>query len=215
MTARAEVDALRQPFVAGVVLVLAVMVMVGGLIRVFGTGANRPEGAAERWLTAIADTTRDGVGNDARERADDLGGVVAGASLLPAVDTGGERAFADLEVGKAERRGSEARVPFRLHQFAESGQGPVLAGTVLLALDGDDEWRVLAVTERQRGELVPSEGGDPPARAALPLWLGGAALSASLCALASIAVRAATPLGGGGVRVAAHGRGDVVLRNPE
>ena len=64
-----ETDALKRPFLIGVLAVLAVFVVLGVLIAAFGSNADRGEGVAERWLNAVSDTTRKGVKDDARERA--------------------------------------------------------------------------------------------------------------------------------------------------
>jgi hypothetical protein len=95
-------SALKRQFAIAVVAALAVMIGLGGVIAVANHGHHRPEGAAERWLTAIGDTTRKGVKADAIKRADKLGGEALGASLLPSEDTKGKSAFPDLEVGKAQ-----------------------------------------------------------------------------------------------------------------
>jgi hypothetical protein len=183
-------DPFRRTFALGAVAALAVMICLGGLIKVFGTGADRPEGAAERWLVAVGDTTRDGVAGDARDRAERIGPLALGAPLLPTVDTDGDAAFSDLEVGNADESGGVARVPFRLHQYAETGDEPVLTGSVVLGrVDGD--WAITAIDTRRPGEEVPSEGGAPPSNAPLGVWLGGLALGLLLCTLASLAVRTA------------------------
>ena len=189
-------DGLRSAFVRGCLFAACLMVATAGLIAAFGTGADRPEGVAERWLTAVGDTTRDGVSADARERAEEIGPVaLAEPRLLPKGDTDGDAAFGDLEVGDAAVSGARARVPFQLHQFAASGEGPLRTGTLVLErvdVDGDEEWHVAAVERRGRGEIVPSEGGDPPSRAPLGAWVGGVVLAALLCALGSRVVRSAS-----------------------
>ncbi|MGH9188070.1 MAG: hypothetical protein ACRD0U_20045 [Acidimicrobiales bacterium] len=184
------VEPLRRQFTVGVGLVLAAMVMLGGAIKLFGTGADRPEGAAERWLAAVGDTVRRGVSGDARGRAEKIGPLELAAPLLPAVDTGGDAAFVDLEVGDANQQGDEARVPYRVRQFADSGDPQVVEGTLVLNRV-DDRWRVVALVDRQPGERVPSEGGAPPTEAPFGLWVGAFLTGVALCVLASVAVHAA------------------------
>ena len=116
--------------------------------------------------------------------------------MLPSADTDGDAAFTDLEVGDASVSGDEARVPFQLHQFAPSGSGPLRTGTlVLVRQDVDDDgeqWFVVAVERRGRGELVPSEGGSPPRGRRSAAWVGGVALAIVLCALGSRVMRSAS-----------------------
>lgn len=183
---------LKRQFAVAVVAAVAVMVGLGALIAVANSGHHRPEGAAERWLTALSDTTRKGVRADARKRADKLGGVDLGQPLLPTEDTKGKGAFPDLEVGKAVLNGGEARVPYRLHQRAQKGKNPLKEGTIVLARSGD-QWKVTALDARRPGEKVPSDGGQPPSSAGLGLWLGavgvGAVVTLLLIALVEWATR--------------------------
>jgi hypothetical protein len=167
------------------------MVALGGVIALANHGHHRPEGAAERWLTALSDTTRKGVKTDARTRADKLGGVALGASLLPSDDTRGKAAFPDLEVGKAALGGDQARVPYRLHQRAQHGKNPLKEGTIVLARSGDG-WKVTALDARRPGEKVPSDGGQPPSSAGLGLWLGAIALGVLITGVIIVLVEWAT-----------------------
>lgn len=168
---------LKRQFAVAVVAALAVMVGLGALVAVANHGHHRPEGAAERWLTAVSDTQRKGVRSDARARADKLGGVALGQQLLPSEATKGKGAFPDLEVGKAVLAGDAARVPYRLHQRAQHGKNPLKEGTIVLARAGDG-WKVAGLDVRRPGEKVPSDGGQPPSSAGLGLWLGAVAIGA-------------------------------------
>ena len=183
---------LRDGFVKGIVLVLAVFIALAGIIHVANEGHHRPEGVAEDWLSSVGDTTRKGVRGESVKRAEEIGPVSLASSLLEAAgDTDGKRAFTDLEVGKAARLdgGRVARVPFQLHVFEEDDPRD---GIVVLERRGD-EWRVTAVERRQAGEEVPSEGGAPPSSAPVGVWVGALLAGLVLTALASAAVRAATP----------------------
>jgi hypothetical protein len=142
------------------------MVAVGLVIRTLNAGHHRPEGAAERWLAAVSDTTRKGVRDDATERAEKIGPVAIAASLIPA-DTDDKGAFPDLEVGKATVTDYFARVPFQLHQ--RNVDDPVV-GVIILQKVGDD-WHVTDLDGRAAGEKVPSEGGAPPSSAPVGLWV--------------------------------------------
>ena len=187
----AALGALKRQFAVAVVAALAVMVGLGALIAVANHGHHRPEGAAERWLTAISDTQRKGVRADARERAEKLGGVTPGASLLPSEDTKGKGAFPDLEVGKALLAGGQARVPYRLHQRAQHGKNPVKEGTIVLARSADG-WKVTALDARHPGEKVPSDGGQPPSSAGLGLWIGAVVIGALVTGVIILLVEWAT-----------------------
>jgi hypothetical protein len=182
---------LRRQFAVAIVAALAVMIGLGGVIAIANHGHHRPEGAAERWLSAVSDTTRKGVRADARDRAEKLGPVALALPLLPADDTKGKGAFPDLEVGKARLSGAQARVPYRLHQRALHGKNPVREGTIVLQRAGTG-WHVTALDARQPGERVPSDGGRPPSSAGLGLWLGAVALGIVVTLLVTLLVEWAT-----------------------
>jgi hypothetical protein len=185
---------LLRPFRLGVLAVAIAFVLLGGLVAAFGTGANRPEGVAERWLADVGDTRRDGLRDRARRDAEEVGPLELAEELLPAGDTQGRSAFVDLEVGKATRVGDRAEVPFRLHQREDGGAGPAIDGTVVLEQDADDEWRVVAVDPAVDGVAVPSEGGDPLAEAPPELFVAAFAVAVAVAAVCSVAVRAADPV---------------------
>ncbi len=184
---------LVQPFRRGLLGVAIAFVLIGSLIAAFGSSANRPEGVAERWLTDVGDTRRDGIGDRAREEAEAIGSVELAADLLPDADTDGDSAFVDQEIGKAQRDGDLARVPFRLHQRLGDETGPAIEGTLVLReLPDDDEgWRIEEVAAPIEGQAVPSEGGDPAAEAPLGLFLGAIAVSVAVAVVCSALVRVA------------------------
>ena len=86
-----------------------------------------------------------------------------------------------LEVGKAVR-GSQSPdtvgVPFQLHQRVTHGSAPKLTGTIVLqrAPTTGAGWRVTAVDVGREVGKVPSQGGPPPSRAPLSLWIGTLAI---------------------------------------
>jgi hypothetical protein len=184
---------LRRPFLIGVVGVALLFVLIGGLIAAYGTGADRPEGVAERWLTDVGDTTRKGVRADARERVAEIGSLELAGALLPADDTDGKAAFTDLEVGKAARVDGTTRVPFQLHQRLGDEVSDPVDGTVVLVQDEADEWLVVGVEGPTAGLEVPSEGGRPAAEAPLGLFAGAIAVSLLITAGAVVAIRASGP----------------------
>ena len=193
MTAAAAAPAaarMRRTAFLVVGIVLVAFVGIGVLIAEVSAGIHRPEGAAERWLSAISDTTRKGVQADGRHRAADAGPGVDYQSLLPAAPTGGKAAFSDLEVGRADRTvgGADARVPFELHQHADSGTGPAVNQTVVLHRLAGGRWRVTGLDVRRPGEKVPSQGGAAPSKAPLRDWVGALVLGALLTAGASALV---------------------------
>ena len=186
-------SSLRRGFAIGLVAVVASIVGLGLWIDALNGERLRPEGVAEDWLAAVADTTRKGVRAEAVERAAEIGPVELARPLLDAAgDTGGKRALSDFEVGKAST-GVPTRVPYRLHVF---GEDSVRAGVVVLVSRGDgdgDEWRVVGLDDRRRDEKVPSEGGPPPSEAAGWLWPAGLVAGLVMTTACSLAVRWATP----------------------
>ena len=185
---------LRRGFWVVVTIVVVAAIGIALLIHAVNAGNHRPEGIAERWLQAVGDTGRKGVRSDARHRAEDHGPLALAAPLVrPKHDTR-HSYFVDLEVGEAHHAADVARVPFRLHQYVDSGSPPLQQGTVVMARAGDS-WRVTAIDARQAGEKVPSEGGAPPSRAPLGAWVGalgiGVVLAAGCSALVAYADRTA------------------------
>jgi hypothetical protein len=182
-------DVKRSTFWSVIAIVLVVVAALGVLIHTLNAGHHRPEGSAERWLAAVGDTGRKGVSADARKRAERIGPVAVAQPLLPASHDPRHSQFADLEVGKARDAGPDTvRVPFRLHQRDESGTGDLKRGTIVLDRTGDT-WNVTAVDARRPGEKVPSEGGEPPSRAPLGLWVGAVGLGVVLATVAHLVTR--------------------------
>jgi hypothetical protein len=184
---------LRRRFLIGVLGVAILFVLIGGLIAAYGSGAERPEGVAERWLVDVGDLTRKGVRDEAREAVAEVGSLELGQAMLPAEDTDGRAAFTDLEVGKADTVDGRARVPFQLHPREGDDVGDVVDGTVVLQLVEDEAWRVVAVEGPTEGLAVPSEGGRPAAEAPIGLFAGAIGLSALITLGAVVALRAAGP----------------------
>lgn len=169
----------RSSFWKIVAIALAVIAGLGLLIHQLNAGHHRPEGIAERWLSAVSETGRNGVKSNARERAEEIGPVSLAAPLFPTDHDPKHGYFKDLEVGKAIDDGPDTvRVPFQLHRESESDPS-LEKGAVVLKKSGD-EWKVTAVTDRRPGEKVPSEGGEPPSSAPLGLWIGALALGVLL-----------------------------------
>lgn len=183
----------RKPFVVSLLGVVMVFVVIGSLIALFGTGANRPEGVAERWLVAVGDTERKGVRERSREEAEEVGPVALAAHLLPDEDTDGKAAFVDLEVGKAvDLDDGRKGVPFRLTQRQGSDVGAPIDGTVVLVKDEGDEWTVVEVADATPGLKVPSQGGAPAADAPWGLYVGAVAVATLLTAGCVALVRLAS-----------------------
>ena len=130
----------------------------------------RPSGVVERWLQAVGDQGRDGLRDDAQERAAKYGDPSVSAAVVPDNAEPDERHFSDLEVGKAVEGPLGARVPFRVTARLDGGEKDERTGTAVLARRGD-KWFVTAVEPQAAGERVPSAGGPQPARAAPAQWL--------------------------------------------
>ena len=186
---------LLKPFRLGLLAVGIVFVLLGGLLGAYGSNAHRPEGIAERWLTDVGDTRRDGVKDRARDAAEEIGPVALAADLLPAEGTtDGRTAFIDLEVGQASADGADGstRVPFRLHQRIDGKAGDPIYGTVVMDKQ-DDQWTINTLEPAVAGIDVPSEGGDPAAKASWSLFAGAIGVALLLAAACSGLVHAAGP----------------------
>ena len=186
--------ALLKPFRLGLLGVAIIFVFLGSLIAAYGSTSQRPEGVAERWLSDVGDTRRDGVKDRARQDVEEVGSLSLAAGLLPKGSTDGRAAFVDLEVGKAVDSGAtpERRiVPFRLHQRVDGSAGPAIDGVIVLERQPDDDWSVIAVDDPQPGVEVPSEGGKPAADAPMGLFAGAIAAAVLVTLFCSVAVKAA------------------------
>ena len=147
----------------------------------------RPAGVTERWLQAVSEQGREGLREDATERAEELADPAATAKVKPPDAEEDERTFSDLEVGKAEVDLDQARVPFRVTARIEGGAKREQASAAVLAKVGG-EWRVVDVVPRIEGEDVPSDGGDRPARASLWHWLIAVVLSLAMTGAAILLI---------------------------
>lgn len=190
---REQDRAFLRPFRLGLLGVAILFVFFGALIAGFGTGADRPEGVAERWLANVGDTTRDGVKDRALREVEEIGSLDLARHLLPTGDTDGRAAFVDLEVGKAvDREGSDVtEVPFRLTQRIDGSAGPDIDGVIVLTEADDEGWSIVAVDGPRDGLEVPSDGGAPAAEASLWLFAGAIGVSFLIAGLSALAVRAA------------------------
>ena len=172
---------LRRGFGLGLLATVIGLLVIAAVIHLANAGRHRPEGIAERWLQAVSDTGRSGVRADARDRAEKVGPLALAQSLVRAKDDRRHGYFVDLEIGQAHRSGQVARVPFRLHQYVDTGTAPVLDGSVVLTRGGDT-WKVTGLDRRGPDERVPSEGGAPPSRAPAGVWIGALLLGVLLAA---------------------------------
>ena len=192
VAAHPEDAALLVPFRRAVLGVVILFVFVGGLIAAYGTGTDRPEGVAERWLSNVGDTRRDGVKDKARASAEKVGPVSLAAGILPTEGSGGDSAFADLEVGKASGSAHLKLVPFRLHQeLGSKANKHATYGVVQLEKVGKD-WKVTAVAPPQPGLKVPSDGGSPASKAPWTLFVGTLAVAVLITAIAAGLLKAAS-----------------------
>jgi hypothetical protein len=173
-----------------VVGVTAVLLLAAAVVGAFGSrSVERPEGIAERWMSAVADTTRPGVGDDARHRAAEHGDVALISGLVPAGNYDGSTAFTAYEVGHADREaGGVARVPVRLvHRVGSDA----VAHVVLVLQPAGTSWRVAAVDPSSGALRVPSEGGPPVSRAPISLYLGGLLFAIAMGAACTLLLRVA------------------------
>lgn len=193
MTATVDARSMNRTFAKAIVVALVLLAQLGAVIHLLNDGHRRPEGIAERWLSAVSDTGRDGVRGDAVERAEEVGPVALAAALVPAGADGEHALFSDLEVGRARTEGATARVPYRVNQR----DGEELTGEVVLVRAGgraDGHWRVTEVTTTPLADgVLPSDGGAPPSSAPFTLWLLAVAIGVVITALGSLLVHWAGP----------------------
>ena len=180
-----ETAALKRPFFLGVLAIAIVVVLVTGVIAVFSSVDDRPEGVAERWLTAVGDLTRDGVHDDAVDRVRGHGDVALGEQLVAGIDADGKSAFTALEVGKARRAGDDAQVPALL--VARDNDTP-RRQVVVLHRSGDT-WQVVEILPKDPTLKVPSDGGDVASKAPLGLYAVALVIGLGIALAASTLVR--------------------------
>ncbi len=191
----------KRAFAVGIAACVAVMVAIGVVIAVLNAGHNRPEGVAEDWLTAVGDTVRRGVEDDARERSEKIGPLSLVDRRLVQPNPKRKSALPDLEVGKAvpilSAPTESVRVRFGAH--TRRGEDEVEVGGVMTLAKSGDEWHVTALavvgdeaTDGEPASVVlaglpelPSDGGPPPSSAPNSLWVGGlvgAVIIGAICA---------------------------------
>ena len=177
---------LRRTFAKGLFVCLVVVVQLGVIVAELNDGHSRPEGKAERWLTAVGDTGRDGVREDAEERADEIGPLSLAAELVEGAERDGDHAlFTDLEVGKATPAEGAVRVPFRVRPR----EGESVDGTLVLGRGEDGDWQIQGLDPQRRDdERLPSEGGSPPSSAPWALWALAVVIGLGITAFASLLV---------------------------
>jgi hypothetical protein len=196
-----EHETLRRGFLIGLLATGIVFVLLGGLIAAFATTDDRPEGVAERWLTAVGDTTRSGVKADSLARVADHGDPSLVAVLVPpAIDMDGKSAFTELEVGKAIHRDGVTLVPY--HLALREGTTTAGDGTLSMVEDPSRGWLVTALTPAVSGATVPSKGGSPVSKAPFALYAVALAIGALVATGCASLVRAA------GAPTAARARSD-------
>jgi hypothetical protein len=199
-----EHQALRRGFLIGLLAAGIVFVLLGGLIAAFATTDDRPEGVAERWLTAVGDTTRSGVKADSLARVSDHGDPSLVSVLVPpAIDMDGKSAFTELEVGKAIHRDGATLVPYHL----ALRNGTTTAGDGMLSMVDDPSrgWQVTALAPPVAGATVPSKGGSAVSKAPAGLYAVALAIGALVATGCASLVRAAGAPTAARARAAAAG----------
>ena len=184
-----ETQALKKPFLIGLLAVGAVMLAaVGAMVVVANSTDDRPEGIAERWLTAVGDLTRKGVHDDAVKRVNGHGDASLGEQLVQGVHADGKTAFTALEVGKARTSGDLALVPA---QLVARGDEAAKRNYLVALRHVDDSWRVVELREPDPTLKVPSDGGVVAAKAPITVYLVALVIGAGIAMTASALVRAA------------------------
>ena len=182
-----ETAALRRPFLIGLLAMAIVLLLVTGVIAVFSSVDDRPEGVAERWLTAAGDLTRKGVHDDAVDRVTAHGDVALAEQLIAGIDADGKSAFTGLEVGKAQRTDGVALVPAQVVT-----RGDDVKHTQLLVLHkSGDSWRVTELRPGDPTLKVPSDGGAVASKAPWGLYAVALLIGVGIAVAASALVRAA------------------------
>jgi hypothetical protein len=182
-----EVAALKRPFFVWLLAAGIVVVLLSGIIAAFSSVDDRPEGVAERWLTAVGDLTRDGVHDDAVGRVQAHGDAILGERLVARVKATGKTAFTALEVGKARRSGDTALVPA---QIVERGDDQPQRQVVVLQRSGDS-WRVTDVRPADASLKVPSDGGDVASKAPVSVYVVALVVGVGIAVGATALVRVA------------------------
>jgi hypothetical protein len=186
-----ETDTLRRPFLIGVLATAIVFVSLGGFIAALATGHDdRPEGIAERWLTATSDLTRRGVRSDAEQRVRNDGDLALAEQFITVgYDYKGKSAFTALEVGHGRRvDANTTTVPMKLTDRADDSKTE--QAVLVLSRDGNS-WRVNALQPADSTLRVPSDGGPPVSSAPLGLYAIALVIGAGVAVVASVLVRLA------------------------
>jgi hypothetical protein len=185
-----ETADLKRPFLVGLLATAIAFLIMGGLIAVFATRDDRPEGVAERWLTAVGDLTRKGVRSDTEKRVTKHGDLsLANLFITAGHDYDGKTAFTALEVGRGRRVNAQITiVPMKITDRADDKK---TEQAVLVMQRSKDSWRVVAVQPASAELRVPSDGGPSVSEAPVTLYGVALLLGVGVAVTASALVRAA------------------------
>jgi hypothetical protein len=180
---------LKRPFLVGLLATAIAFLIMGGLIAVFATRDDRPEGVAERWLTAVGDLTRKGVRSDTEKRVTNHGALSLASMFITAGhDYDGKTAFTALEVGRGRRL--NAQITLVGMKVTDRANDKTTKAVLALQRSGGS-WRVTAVQPESAELRVPSDGGPSVSEAPVTLYGVALVLGIGVAATASALVRAA------------------------
>lgn len=167
---------LRRSFTLGLAATIAALGALSAVALLFGSGQQRPSGAAQEWLFDISGTTASSGRQAALAQAAKLGNPALGRSLI-APGTSGQPAFTSIVMGPARVSASTATVLFTVTRPGHAGGLPALAGAVYLSRSTTG-WQVRGVgglhpTGTVPAPVVPGLGGPAWAWAAGPVVLVG------------------------------------------
>ena len=180
---------LQRSFALGLVGALVLLGALSGVVVGFGSGQQRPSGAAEEWLFDMAGSTASSGRQAALSQAEALG-PPALAKVLIAPGTHNEEAFNRISTGSTKVSARTARLQFWVVRPARPPAPTSLSGVLTLHRSAAG-WHVVAISNLHEVASAP-----PPTSPALPgplfAWpLGAIAVVVLLTAGATLVLRRA------------------------
>lgn len=167
------------------VMVFTVFMVLIVLPKTLGSVTTRPEGAVFHFLY-------EGVGKDDAGFMEDYGDPALAGSVRQFERHDDGDWFERVEVGRATVAGDVARVPaLVVRRDTEDSDARTKGLVTAVVRKTDDQWKVVELVARDPGTLVPSEGGDHPARAPKTAWLAAFGIGLLLTLLAELVLRTA------------------------
>lgn len=180
---------LQRSFTVGLAGVVLALGALAGVVFAFGTGQQRPSGAAQEWLFDVSGATASSGRQASLAQARKLG-PPALANPLIAPRTHNEAAFNRIVVGRSRVSGNTAIVAFTVVRPVRAHTTSTLTGTLTMHRSSTG-WRVVRISGVHPTKIVPLPVA-PGLAGPWAAWAGGTLiLVVSITALGTVVIRRA------------------------